>query len=474
MPAITPRNLTAAGLFRLLGAGLAALLVAVALLTLPGHGATPSLSLAKATIVNPSNPATPGSFTGYGFDQCQAPSQAAMNTWLADSPYLGVGIYISGNSRGCKNQTYLNATWVRTQLVKGWKLLPITLGPQASCNPRFPRYGSDPVISATKTNGQYAAATVQGKAEADKTLTAAAALGLVPGSTMYYDIEAFDIGKAACRDSALTFLSAWTKEIKAHGYLSGVYSSASSGLKMLDQARQTNPTAYALPDQVWIADWNQQANTSSSYIASTGWAPHARVKQYEGGHNETYGHVTINIDRNFLDVGRGSVAPAESHCGGVPVDFPKYPSIKAPATGTKVADATKPYVKALKCLLTERAGFHRKVNGKFSKPLVAAIATWRHAHGFATRSSTWNKKLWLTLFATDARPTLKYGSASTAVRDLQRALTATMPAGHRPAITGVFDASTRSALTTYQVKHAIKHHGIASATTWAALGAGKR
>ena len=475
MPAIPPRNVTAAGLLRLLGAGLAALLVA-ALLTVPQHRSNqhrsaPPLHLVKD--VSTTNPATPGSFTGYGFDQCQAPSQAAMDTWLATSPYLAAGIYISGDSRGCRNQTYLNATWVATQLAKGWKLLPITLGPQANCSTHFPRYGSDPVISAATTNGAYAAATAQGTAEADKTLGIAAGLGLVPGSTMYYDLEAFDASKASCRDSAMAFLSAWTTELKAHGYLSGVYSSASSGLKMLDQVRQSNPTAYALPDQVWIADWNQQANTASSYVASTGWMPHARVKQYQGGHNETHGGVTINIDRDFLDVGRGSLAPAESHCGGVPVDLGAYPSLKPPATGKKVDASRKPAMKALKCLLTERAGYHGKINAKFGKPVVKAVHAWRVSHHFGTSSTTWNKKLWLSLFATDGRPTVKYGSASGAVRDLQRALRITKQGAH-PAITGVFDAATQNAVIGYQKAHKIAHSGVANATTWAMIGAGKR
>ncbi|HVX53792.1 glycoside hydrolase domain-containing protein [Nocardioides sp.] len=471
MPAISPRNLTAAGLLRLLGAGLAALLVA-ALLTVPHHQTTRSGPLHLAKDVS-TNPVTPGNFTGYGFDQCQAPSQAAMDTWLRTSPYLAAGIYISGDSRGCRNQTYLTAGWVATQLAKGWKLLPITLGPQASCNPRFPRYGSDPVISATATNGVYATAAAQGKAEADKTVGVARSLGIVPGSTMYYDLEAFDAGNTKCRDSAMTFLSSWTTELKALGYLSGVYSSASSGLKMLDQVRQTNPGAYVLPDQVWIADWNNQANTSSAYVSSTGWMPHARVKQYQGGHNETYGHVTINIDRDFLDVGQGSVAPGESHCNGVPVDFSSYKVLKQPASGAKVSASLKPYVKALKCLLTERGGYTKKVNGKFGKPLVAAVKSWRAAHGFGAKSATWNKHLWLSMFASNAHPVLKYGSASAAVRDVQRAMAVSQPSLHLP-ITGVYDAATQNAVTAYQKAHKIKHHGIVAGTTWSALAAGKR
>ncbi len=79
------------------------------------------------------NPVTPGNFTGFGFDQCLTPEQYKMNAWLESSPYLAAGIYISGNSRACRNQPNLTPEWVRTQLAKGWRLLPITLGPQADC-----------------------------------------------------------------------------------------------------------------------------------------------------------------------------------------------------------------------------------------------------------------------------------------------------------------------------------------------------
>src|SRR3954454_21640212 len=123
------------------------------------------------------NVVTPGNFTGFGFDQCLAPNQAAMDAWLTGSPYWAVGIYISGASRGCRDQPNLTPTWISTQLANGWRLLPITLGPQAACNPSFPRYGDDPVIN-TKPNssGAYAKAFRQGTAEASTAVAAAQAL----------------------------------------------------------------------------------------------------------------------------------------------------------------------------------------------------------------------------------------------------------------------------------------------------------
>ena len=86
---------------------------------------------------------------------------------------------------------------------------------------------------------------------------------------------------------------------------------------MLDNARVNRPGEFDLPDQIWIARWDGVANTSTSYIREDGWRHGGRVKQYRGGHDEVWGGVRINIDSNYLDVGRGSWAPAESHCDGV-------------------------------------------------------------------------------------------------------------------------------------------------------------
>ena len=64
--------------------------------------------------------ATPGDFTGHGFDQCLAPSQQTMNRWWRASPFSAVGIYISGDSRACRSQPNLSPTWVATQVARGW------------------------------------------------------------------------------------------------------------------------------------------------------------------------------------------------------------------------------------------------------------------------------------------------------------------------------------------------------------------
>ena len=412
------------------------------------------------------NVVTPGDFTGYGFDQCLAPTQRSMNAWLAHSPYLAVGIYISGDSRACRSQPNLTPKWISTQLQRGWRLLPITLGPQASCQPRFPRYGDDETINPKPGRyGKYALARQQGTAEATKSVDAAKALGIVPGSTMWYDLEGFDSSLTNCRESALVFLSAWTKRLHALNYVSGVYSSVGSGIKMLDDARVNRPGAFALPDQIWMARWDGVANTSSSYIREDGWRPHARVKQYVGGHDETWGGVRINIDRNFLDVGRGSFAPAESHCNGVPVSYWRYNALRPGVDSPGL-------VKALQCLLKEHGLYAGRINGTYNRAVVAGVRTWQQQHAFPVRDA-WSRQNWMSLLVDGPAQVLKFGSAGGAVRRVQRALDAADPTLHLNA-SGVFNAATDKALRAWQKRVGLPVSGVASSPTWKALRAGKR
>ncbi len=193
-----------------------------------------------------SNPVTPGDFTGLGFDQCTAPSSAAMSAWWSSSPYTAVGIYISGDSRGCTSQPNLSATWVAQQQQLGWKLLPITLGPQASCTTRE-RYLHQVRINPS-TSGSYASARSQGSAEATKAVAAAKQLDISAHSTLWYDIEAFNTSNTACRDSAMAFLSGWTGQVRQLGYVAGAYSSAASGIKAMATASGRRPVHDAGPD----------------------------------------------------------------------------------------------------------------------------------------------------------------------------------------------------------------------------------
>ncbi len=398
----------------------------------PAPDAVAPVAAKRAAVV------TPGNFTGYGFDQCLAPTQRSMNKWRKHSPFSAVGIYISGDSRACRNQPNLSSTWVSTQHAKGWKILPIALGPQASCQPRFPRYKDDFRINPTPgSKGRYGKAKKQGRVEAAKNAADAAHYGIGTGSTLWYDLEGFDLGNTHCRESALAFVSAWVKKIESLGYVSGVYSSAGSGMKMLDDARVNRAGRYHLPRHLWIADWDGKANTKSAYIRNDGWRPGGRMKQYRGGHNETWGGVTINIDSNWLDLGLGSVATRQTFCNGTVVDRTEYLPlvVKTPLTDQ---------VKTLQCLLRGAAGYSGKLSGKLNKKTRAAMGTFQQSNGF-TASTTWSRSHWTALLARGSRPVLKRGSAGADVFRLQRALN-TRP-GTDLAVTGVYNKKTEKAVT---------------------------
>lgn len=461
---------------RTLAATLGGLLLVSLLSALTSRGpadatATPASAATRST--EPAGIVTPGDFTGYGFDQCHTPEQSKMNAWLQSSPFLSVGIYISGDSRACREQPNLTPRWVSTQLKRGWRLLPITLGPQASCQPRFPRYGDDETINPRPgKNGRYAKARKQGNVEAQTAVAAAAELGIIAGSTLWYDLEGFDLRNTHCRESALAFLSGWTWQIRKLGYVSGVYSSAGSGIKMLDDARVNRPNEVVLPDMIWVARWDGKANTTTEtrYLRSDGWRPHARVKQYQGGHDETWGGVTINIDRNFLDVGRGMVAESETHCDGVRINFTSYETLRPPSEdGSTVPPAGR--VLALQCLLTEQEFYAGKLNGKWNKATVTAIQAWQAGHDMAQREM-WSRKNWMSLLSAGEKPVLKFGTTGFAVRRLQRTLNAAGLA--KPlALNGMFKAETVVALKAWQKRVGVEVSGVAGRETWKAISAGR-
>jgi hypothetical protein len=254
---------------------------------------------ARASAVAPvATPPAAGStvFTGLGFDACTAPSLRTMAAWGA-SPYRAIGVYVGGLNRGC-SQPNLTSSWVATQIAAGWHLIPTYVGlqsPTSSC-------GSCAKLSSAR-------ASTQGAEAAEDAVAQMMSIGIGPGNPIYFDMESYLRATSATR-ATLTFLGAWTTQLHALGYTSGVYSSSSSGIA--DIAREIG-TGYALPDDLWIANWNGQANTLDPYVPSTAWSRQERLHQYRGGHDEIWGGVKINIDNNYLDGATvGAVAPPPS------------------------------------------------------------------------------------------------------------------------------------------------------------------
>jgi glycoside hydrolase-like protein len=223
-------------------------------------------------------------FTGLGFDACAAPSRRAMEAW-AGSPYRALGVYVGGINRAC-SQPNLTADWVVEQIDAGWHLMPLYVGLQAP--------SSDCGSCAKLGPG---AASSQGAAAAEDAVERSREVGIGQGSPIYFDMESYSPGSSAT-SATLTFLGAWTARLHALGYVSGVYSSSASGVADL-AARYGS--GYLEPDDIWIANWNGLRSTSDPVVPSFAWSDHQRLKQYRGGHDESYGGVAINIDNDYVE-----------------------------------------------------------------------------------------------------------------------------------------------------------------------------
>ncbi|AXK34875.1 DUF1906 domain-containing protein [Streptomyces armeniacus] len=233
----------------------------------------------------------PGTFRGRGFDACTAPGGKAMSAWRKTTNFRSVGIYIGGISRACA-QPKLTADWVRHRVAGGWHPLPIYVGPQAPCE--ADRFAHTMSSDASTARGQ-------GRRAAGAAVNKAKSLAIGPRSVLYYDIEGYNNDNSTCRRAVLSFLSGWTNQLHRAGYRSGVYSSISSGISDLSDTYRSDK--FARPNHIWAAWWNGERNTAfRPYVPDGQWDNRQRVHQYRGGHSETHGGHTINIDSNYMSV----------------------------------------------------------------------------------------------------------------------------------------------------------------------------
>jgi uncharacterized protein with LGFP repeats len=239
-------------------------------------------------------------YTGQGFDTCSAPNTGTMQAWL-QSPYRALGIYVGGANRACGDGN-LSAGWVNAVQAQGWKLAPLYVGLQAPCG------GPGATIDPGNPSGQ-------GTQAADDAAQRAANFGMGAGTPIYFDMEAYGSG---CSGTVVTFLDAWTNELHRLGLVAGVYGSSASGIHDL---AASNPN---VPDDVWFAAWNGSTSVfGDPDFPNSAWPNHQRIHQYQGGHNESFGGVTLNIDLDFAD--------AALTGNGLPSNCTAFSS---PATGT--------------------------------------------------------------------------------------------------------------------------------------------
>lgn len=266
-------------------------------------------------------------YTGLAFDACTAPPLSSVQAW-GTSPYRAIGVYIGGVNRTC-GQPELTRGWVAAVAALGWGFLPVYKGLQPPCGGK----PTDQKIIPAK-------AASEGTAAADDAAAQGKALGMLHGSAFYNDIENYSTTGQACRTAVLTYLSAWTRELHRLGYLSGEYANLSSGVPDLSGVYAS--ASYARPDGVWAARYNgNPALTGWPGISDQKWAVHQRARQYQGGHDETYGGVTINIDNDNVDAPAATVALGYTATGKNPVKArtgpgTSYPYVRTYQPGTAV------------------------------------------------------------------------------------------------------------------------------------------
>ena len=244
---------------------------------------TPPLTLAAG---GPSPFASTTISTHSGFDKCSAGTVAQMSTWWINSPYFDANIYIGGVARGC-SQPNLTASWVTSIFGQGWRLIPTWVGPQAPCS-----------TFTSKISTNTTTAFNQGVTEAASAISAANGLGLST-SIVYYDMENYNSGDATCKAAVNSFINGWVQRLHSSSFQAGVYGSATD-------ANSGWATIANVPNDVWIALWNGVASTTGlSPLPDSLWSNSQRIHQYAGGHNETWGGITFNIDN---DIENGRVA----------------------------------------------------------------------------------------------------------------------------------------------------------------------
>ncbi|WP_405785602.1 MULTISPECIES: glycoside hydrolase domain-containing protein [unclassified Streptomyces] len=240
-----------------------------------------------ATRPGPAHPATARIFTGLAFDTCTAPSASRMSAWHANSPYGAAAVYVGGRNRGCA-QPELTASWVRTVSAAGWRLIPLYVGAQPPCQ--------------TSANPEWITASNAaslGTSDGADAVADAAALGMRAGSAVYLDMESYDASDTACVNSVLTYVQAWDKAVHARGYWAGFYGFTSSSAAVVANAQGTVPD---LPDALWYAKYDGNASTTSGFPFSPGlWTGHRRGHQYLVNQKETYGGVSLTVDRDAWD-----------------------------------------------------------------------------------------------------------------------------------------------------------------------------
>ena len=121
--------------------------------------------------------------------------------------------------------------------------------------------------------------------------------GFRPGNSIYNDMEGYS--RTTTNTSAvLAFLSAWTASSTPRATCRASTAAPAPASPTLSRSTARPSSS---PTTSGSASGTTRQSATSAYVPATDWPNNQRLHQYQGGHNETYGKVTINIDSDFLD-----------------------------------------------------------------------------------------------------------------------------------------------------------------------------
>ena len=394
---------------------------------------------------------TPGQIKGFGFDTCAAPNAREMRTWGLQSPFRVIGIYISGSQRGC-NQPNLTRSWVRKQWNDGWRFLPLQVPLQAPCT----------TVPKSSMSTSPSRAAVQGRIAGRAMVRDANRLGISKPSTLYLDMEWWDLRNRSCTKPTMRFIDRWIRTVRSNGYRAGVYSSASAAIAAMDRLRSRKARWFKQPDERWIAWGNGRPNVDGGEWLADHVAPHQRVHQYILNVNRTFGGKRIYIDYNFLRTGGKVVAPKPAlPCGRL--NFGNYPELHVGDRGAAV--------KAAKCLMKLKGNWNGPVDAAYGRAFAKAVKRYQPQH--AISDVGWiGGRTWTSLLSRPATPILKWGATGQVVYRVQRALTAVL---NRPVPqTGFYGIKTMQAVADYRRRLGMKTvNGITTPFIWRKLSEGR-
>lgn len=327
------------------------------------HGIRPLVSMPSAAL-----PAarTQGIVGGRGFDTCSAPSAGTMRAWLG-SRYRSVGVYIGGVDEACA-QPSLSASWINTVERAGWHVFPLYAGPQAPCV----NAGGNITFSASN-------AASAGRSAASDAAAQARNLRLPHGTPVIYDME----GYSGCGPAVVTFLNAWDRKLNSKGYGSGAYESSSNIADLVGAKHSMTE-----PDVIFYANWDGQATTNSPYMPGNMWTNHQRIHQYAGNITETYGGVSLNIDRDKLSVNLGGVV-AQGRPQAAAVD--SAGTVRVYDRGSKGGPMWEDHLNA--AAGSSWSWFNMKGNWPFSPAAVVGTDGTVHVFGVGTGQRLYERHL---------------------------------------------------------------------------------